>query len=854
MNNIKKAKSLPQEAQYLREKKLDYNLVKIFTRDWEGTVQEKERLNELQRKLRDEFYIELIYILTHKIIRDVHEAKGLYENIVDHKASLAQKLKRNVGIEVAALDYMKNIRSVLEKPEIIERDKLINLAAKAVIDENTGMYDRTALFANLTADIERAKRYGRPLSLLFCDIDNFKRINDTIGHESGDLTLRMIAQSIRDSLRETDMAFRYGGEEFICLLPETDIKAAGIVGRRLRQRIAGMKKMKEFKKNHLKVTVSVGIAQFETGGIHDLPSFIKAADQAMYEAKRKGKNQVCRYGVDFKEKTQGKGKNVLRQRSAVFSGQVLSSGLSTGRAFIYRDILTRDLLSYIVKEEEVEEELKRIEQALNQVHRELHQTKEVVERNVNRKNADIFEAQKMMLKDKKLLMDLEKELNRELINAEQAVRNVFRRWANRLRASENELIQDKADDLDDLSRRIIRQLLGYDRNVLEALPPNSIIVAKRLLPSDTIHMNKKNVKGVLLEEGGYNSHSAILARGLGVPAICCPGISLQDIERKAVILLDGKKGKVVLNPSAKEKKDFDARVKKFEKQRSSTIQKTRDKAETKGGERILVLANASNEADFAEAVKNGCDGIGLFRTESLYLEHKTAPSSEYLLKQLRGILKKAPKRRIVMRLLDVGGDKQLPYVNIQEERNPFLGLRGIRLLLKYKKLLETQVEVILNLVNQFPVELLIPMITLPKEILEVRKVIKEVRDRTGMQKKIKVGAMIETPAAVVHIEPIAKASDFLSIGTNDLIQYTMAVGRENMSMTQYHDEGSATVLTLIEDVVRASRKYSIPCCVCGEIGGDEKYIEELLKVGIRELSVSPSRIPFVKEKIRDISL
>ena len=159
-----------------------------------------------------------------------------------------------------------------------------------------------------------------------------------------------------------------------------------------------------------------------------------------------------------------------------------------------------------------------------------------------------------------------------------------------------------------------------------------------------------------------------------------------------------------------------------------------------------------------------------------------------------------------MRLLDVGGDKQLPYVNIQEERNPFLGLRGIRLLLKYKKLLETQVEVILNLVNQFPVELLIPMITLPKEILEVRKVIKEVRDRTGMQKKIKVGAMIETPAAVVHIEPIAKASDFLSIGTNDLIQYTMAVGRENMSMTQYHDEGSATVLTLIEDVVRASRK------------------------------------------------
>ncbi|MDP8265890.1 MAG: phosphoenolpyruvate--protein phosphotransferase, partial [Candidatus Aceula meridiana] len=519
-----------------------------------------------------------------------------------------------------------------------------------------------------------------------------------------------------------------------------------------------------------------------------------------------------------------------------------------------RDILTRDFLSYIVKEEEVEEELKRIQDALDQVHSELHQTKEVVKKTVNKQNADIFEAHKMILKDEKLLMGLEKELNRELINAEQVVRNVFRRWSNRFRSSENEFIQDKADDMDDLSRRIIRELLGYKRNVLEQLPPNSIIVAKRLLPSDTVNLNRKNVQGILLEEGGYNSHSAILARGLGVPAIYCQNESILNIKRKTALLLDGERGKVVVNPDKKEIGRFETKVKKFKKQKDLTTQKSKQKAETKKGKRILVRANASNKEEFKEAIKNGCDGVGLFRIEGLYLEHKTAPSQEYLTRHLKQILKSARNKEVVIRLLDVGGDKQLSYINIEEERNPFLGLRGVRLLLKHKKILRTQLQAILGLVGEFNIKILVPMITLPKEVSEVREVVKEIKEKLKLETACEVGSMIETPASVANIDKIAEVSDFLSIGTNDLIQYTMAVGRENMSMAQYYHEGAETIMKLIKDVVHAADKFSIPCSVCGEIAGDEQYVEPLLKAGVKELSVSPSRIPFIKEKIRKISL
>jgi phosphoenolpyruvate-protein kinase (PTS system EI component) len=319
-------------------------------------------------------------------------------------------------------------------------------------------------------------------------------------------------------------------------------------------------------------------------------------------------------------------------------------------------------------------------------------------------------------------------------------------------------------------------------------------------------------------------------------------------------LLDGDKGKVIVNPGKKQVGSFEARIKKVNQYKDLTIKKSKQKAHTKDGKRILVHANASNEEDFKEAMRNGCDGIGFFRIESLYLEHKTAPSEQYLNDHLKSILKYARNKKVVIRLLDVGGDKQLSYINVEDERNPFLGLRGVRLLLKYKNILKTQLQVISNLADEFNVKILVPMITLPKEMQEIRNVIKTFQKNTKSKVDCEIGAMIETPASVANIEEIAKASDFLSIGTNDLIQYTMAVGRENMSMAEYYHEGAETIMKLISDVVQVADKLSVPCSVCGEIAGDAEYVEQLLRSGVKELSVSPSRIPLIKEKIRTIKL
>lgn len=850
-----KIKNIIEEAQYMLENKLDYRLIKIFSEEWEGTHEERKRLDDIQKKSKDDLYIEIIYILTHKIIKDVKEAKNMYQEIIVHKDNISKKLKRAVGIEVAALDYMKNIRSVLYDPVIIDNDKLLKLATKAIIDEETTLYDCVTLHSNLEAEIDRSKRYGHPLSILFCDMDDFTKINDIYGHESGDETLREVSRSIQEILRTTDRAFRYGGEEFVCILPETDLKAAGILARRLRKKIQEMKLYQINSKSTFNVTISIGVAEFGKNRVYDKISLIHAADQAMYQAKANGKNQVCLYGMDIRNQKKKNKNSTRRTKRIVINGNTISKGLAIGEAFIYRDVLSRDLISYVLKETEIKEEFNRIEKSLEQVLLELQKTKEIVATTVAKQHADIFEAHKMILKDERILKDLEKEMNREMVNAEQVVKNVFQHWSNRFRASDDEMIQSKADDMDDLGRRILRELLGYDKNVLEKLPPNSIIVAKRLLPSDTVHLSSKNIKGVVTEEGGYNSHSAIIARALGVPAVCQLDKSISNIKKGAILLLYGENGKVVVNPTVKEKERFRTKLKTAQVKNNIILTKTREAAITIDGTKILIYANASNEEDFKKAKKMGCDGIGLFRVESLYLEHKTAPEKDYLINRFKNILKCLPNKEIIIRLLDVGGDKRLPYLNVEKERNPFLGLRGIRLLLTHRKLLETQIEVILDLYKNFDVSILIPMVTLPDEIIMVKDIITKLQKSFKTEKRnIKIGSMIETPAAVTHINKIVELSDFLSIGTNDLIQYTMAAGREKMNASEYYDQGAKTVMMMIERVIIQANKGDIGCGVCGEIAGDTKHIKGLLSVGVRNLSVAPSLIPFVKNEIRKINL
>ena len=234
-------------------------------------------------------------------------------------------------------------------------------------------------------------------------------------------------------------------------------------------------------------------------------------------------------------------KQKIKKQRTVITGDSISPGYAFGKAFFYKDILTRNVLSYDVDNREIEKEFTRIKQAFNIVSKDLHHMKELVKKHIGEKYADVFQVHKELLKDETLLLDMEKELNRELVNAEHVVKNVFRKWASRFRASESEMLRDKAEDMEDLARRVLRVLLGYEKNILEKLPPKSIIIASRLLPSDTVHMKGKNAKGIFVEHGSRNSHSAILARNLGIPAVANPSDSLQLIDEGEELILDGKK-------------------------------------------------------------------------------------------------------------------------------------------------------------------------------------------------------------------------------------------------------------------------------------------------------------------------
>jgi len=728
----------------------------------------------------------------------------------------------------------------------------MNESAKSVANKPTSTYDHDALFVKeLGVEIERAKRYKRPLSLLFFAIEDLYSNKQ----KTADLVLGKVGKTVQEYVRITDRIYRYGKKEFICILPETDLKSAAIVARRLREKldftpIHDLKKGKD-----LNFKIKARIIQYTSG---DVKSFIDTSDKIPYEIIRVGKKsaRLVRGNKERKEKAKIVKKNRNR---LIIKGLSLSSGFAIGKAFIYRDILVRDMVSYGIEEHEIKKEFQRIEEAILHASKDLQKMKNIMESDIDKKHADIFVAHKEILKDKQLLGDLRIELERELIGAEHVVKSVFSKWSNMFKVSDSDFIKSKSDDMDDLSRRLMRLLLGYEMSILETLPPHSIVVAKRLLPSDTVYIKTKSVNGIVVKEGSINSHSAILARAFGVPAISNIDKSIELINNKDELILDGEKGIAIVRPSKKDKAKYKNKINDAARKEVKAIAKAKKPAKTLDGTLIRVYANASSKEEFHAAMMNGCDGIGMFRIERIYLASKRLPDENYLIESFENILTEARKKEITVRLLDIGGDKKLPYLALEDELNPALGLRGVRVLLEHKNLLKTQLRALIKLSKKYKLSILIPMITFPKEVKEVRNIVRNCAIELGEEyaasiDTIKIGTMIETPAAVSNIEEIAKLSDFISIGTNDLVQYLMAVGRESAYASEYYEEGQGVLLSSIKNVVDVSRQLKVECSICGEIAGDVRWTPKLLNIGIRRLSVTPSLIPILKEKVRTIKI
>jgi len=540
-----------------------------------------------------------------------------------------------------------------------------------------------------------------------------------------------------------------------------------------------------------------------------------------------------------------------QQGNVTLSGLGVSSGLAVGQAFIYRDIL-HDLERYDIGTHQIEYEHRRIGRAMEKVLADLGLSAERIEAEVNTDLALIFHAHEAMLQDPTLTKELREELEQELVNAEQVVKRVFRRWERKFRAMASEELRTRGDDIADLGRQLQQALAGIRTHILEDMPPDSVLVATRLLPSDTVHLSRKSVVAVVAEFGGPASHAALLTREMGIPAVTHVAAASDVIPSGATVLVDGFTGMVVVAPDAETQAVFEKRVAEQRVSWAAARERCREPATTLDGVATAIMANIGCREDAVLAADNGADGVGLYRLEQLYLSRKALPTEDELLEIMRNAVEPVAGKPITVRLLDVGADKKLPSLDLSAEVNPFLGRRGVRVLLAFPELLQTQLRALARLSRERDVRILVPMVTLAQEMKQMRELLVTAAADVGAEHLPPLGAMIETPAAALCVDEIKQHADFLSVGTNDLTQYTMAAGREDPLVSDYFRDDHPAVQRLLRQVSEAAG--DTPLALCGELAGRVDMLPFLLATGIRTFSVAPPLVPTVKEAVREIRI
>jgi phosphoenolpyruvate-protein phosphotransferase (PTS system enzyme I) len=417
---------------------------------------------------------------------------------------------------------------------------------------------------------------------------------------------------------------------------------------------------------------------------------------------------------------------------------------------------------------------------------------------------------------------------------------------------DNPTFRQRADDVLDLGRNVVRRLRGEQAAGLATIPPGSILVVERLLPSDLVTLPKSNVAAVVVESLGRGSHAAILAREKAIPTIAeIPGI-LSLVANGTDLLVDGFRGTLVIAPHAATRTEFEERLEKWRATLVRCKAACRHPARTLDGPSIKVEANIGIHDDVELALENGADGVGLLRIEQIYFARPTPPTEDELFGELESLIAPLGNRPVTIRLLDIGGDKPLPYLGLPVTANPTLGRRGVRLLLDYAQLVRTQIGSILRLSRQHSVRVLIPMVTLEDDICRMREMFDALCSERKLSDPPEFGAMVETPAAALAIPALSKHVDFFCVGTNDLTQYTLAASRDDASVNDYYLDGHESVLRLLRIILADAGERALT--LCGELAGREAYVPRLLEMGFRALSIAPTAIPTTKALIRTLRI
>ncbi|EPY2286427.1 phosphoenolpyruvate--protein phosphotransferase [Clostridium sporogenes] len=532
-------------------------------------------------------------------------------------------------------------------------------------------------------------------------------------------------------------------------------------------------------------------------------------------------------------------------------GIAASKGYAIGKIFIKEDINIEVVEKSI---DNIEKEKERFKSALSNTREQLERIKDKAQKEVGAEKAAVFDSHIMLLDDPEFAGAVEMNIESNKVNSEKALQEVIDMYSSIFASMEDEYMRERGSDIKDVGKRIMLNLMEKSVNSMDDLDKDTIIVAQDLTPSDTAQLDKDKVIAFLTNIGGRTSHSAIMARTLEIPAIVGMKDITESVKNDDIVIVDGIEGIVIINPDKETIEKYEESKESFLKEKEELKKLINVETVTKAGKRVEVCGNIGKPQDVHQVLENGGEGVGLFRTEFLYMDRDNMPSEDEQFESYKYAVEKMEGKPVVIRTLDIGGDKKLPYLEMPEEMNPFLGYRAIRLCLDRKELFKVQLRALLRASAFGNLKIMFPMISSLSEFKAAKELLKECMSELKAEEKefnenLETGIMVEIPAAAICADELAKHVDFFSIGTNDLIQYTLAADRMNEKISYLYDPMHPAVLRLIKMTIDAAHKEGKWCGMCGEMAGDENAIATLVEYGLDEYSMSASSILTAKKII-----
>ena len=526
-------------------------------------------------------------------------------------------------------------------------------------------------------------------------------------------------------------------------------------------------------------------------------------------------------------------------------GIAASDGVAVASAYL---LVEPDLSFSKTSISDVDAELARYKKAIKESTEEVKKIRDTAKKSLGKDEAQVFEAHLMILSDPEFTGAIEKEIKDQKINSEAALDETSQKFIKIFEGmTDNTYMQQRAADVRDVSKRIMAHLLGKQLPNPASIDHEVIVVAHDLTPSDTAQLNKKYVKGFVTDVGGRTAHSAIMARSLEIPAVVGTESITKSVKNGQTLIVDGLNGDAVVDPSDSQVTDYKQKGSDFLKQKAEWKKLKNEPSVTADGKKFTIAANIGTPNDMKGVHDNGAEAIGLYRTEFLYMDSSDFPTEDQQFEAYKKVIEGMNGKQVIIRTMDIGGDKHLDYWDLPKEMNPFLGVRAIRLSLKNQKIFRTQLRALLRASAYGKLGIMFPMIGTLKELREAKSILFDEKDKlvkkgVKVGKDLQIGMMIEVPAAAVLADQFAKEVDFFSIGTNDLIQYTMAADRGNDNVSYLYQPANPSILRLIKYTIDSAHKNGIWCGMCGEAAGDNTMFPILLSMGLDEYSMSATSV------------